>query len=146
MKISTRTRYGLRFLVYLAIQDRQRYVQLNEVAKHESISLKYLEQIIRLLRPSGILHSQRGAKGGYSLVKKPESITLEQIFTYLEGDLHPVNCLIPNKPGCPSLEDCSTIEMWREFETHIRSFLRSYTLEDLARRKVALEDQKSYVI
>ncbi len=146
MKFSTRTRYGLRFLVYLARQDRQRYVQLNEISEKEEISQKYLEQIIRLLRPSGILHSQRGARGGYALGRDSAEITLEEVFTYLEGDLRPINCLEPETPGCPKMAECSTIEMWKEFETHIRSFLKSHTLKDLASREVARGRVEMYYI
>jgi Rrf2 family protein len=132
MKYSTRTRYGLRFLVYLALQSRERYVQLSEVAEMESISHKYLEQIVRLLRPSGLLRSQRGARGGYALAREAEKISLEEVFTYLEGDLAPVDCPGGGTDGCERYDHCTTAAMWRALEEHIRSFLRSYTLEDLA--------------
>lgn len=134
MKFSTRTRYGLRFLVYLALQERTRFVQLSEVSGQEGISAKYLEQIVGLLRPSGILRSQRGARGGYALAREARHVNLEEIITFLEGDLRPIDCPGGGDVGCDRYGRCSTVEMWEELEEHLRAFLRSYTLEDLAER------------
>ena len=69
MRYSTRTRYGLRFLINLAGRPAGACVQLAEIAREEGVSVKYLEQIVRVLRPAGILRSARGAKGGYALAK-----------------------------------------------------------------------------
>jgi len=134
MKFSTRTRYGLRFLVYLTLQQGGRFVQLNEVAEAEGVSLKYLEHIVRQLKPAGFIHSRRGAKGGYALAVDPAKTNLEEVFSCLEGDLAPIDCLEGERPDCPRHWRCSTVELWRELEEHIRSFLRGYSLEDLAER------------
>ena len=76
MKFATRTRYGLRFLIRLASSPTDKLVQLGELAREENISPGYLEQIVRALRPLGILRSVRGAAGGYSLACKPEAVNL----------------------------------------------------------------------
>ena len=67
MKFSTRTRYGLRFLLRLAAQPDNSLLQLGQVAQEESISPGYLEQIVRALKPLGILRAVRGSGGGYAL-------------------------------------------------------------------------------
>jgi Rrf2 family protein len=146
MKFSTRTRYGLRFLVYLALQGGDRYVQLSEAAEREGISHKYLEQIVRLLRPAGLLRSQRGARGGYALAREPEQIDLEELFTYLEGDLAPIACPEVGDVECSRYEYCSTAELWGELETQIRSFLRARTLEDLAAKVRARQGTEMFYI
>ena len=64
MKFSTRTRYGLRFLLRLAAQPDNSLLQLGQVAQEESISPGYLEQIVRALKPLGILRAVRGSGGG----------------------------------------------------------------------------------
>lgn len=64
MRYSTRTRYGLRFLINLAARPEGTCVQLGEIAREEGVSVKYLEQIVRVLRPAGLLRSVRGARGG----------------------------------------------------------------------------------
>ncbi|MGC9312586.1 MAG: RrF2 family transcriptional regulator [Sediminispirochaetaceae bacterium] len=130
MKYSTRTRYGLRFLVYLAMYGRDRYVQLSEVERHEEISLRYLEQIIRMLKPTGILVSQRGKYGGYQLAKQPEEIVMADIVENLEGDLAPIACLGPNRE-CARHVDCPTLPMWKELQEVLLSYLRKKTLQDI---------------
>ena len=85
MRYSTRTRYGLRFLINLAGRPAGSCVQLAEIAREEGVSVKYLEQIVRVLRPAGILRSARGAKGGYALAKSPEAIRMDEVFERLKG-------------------------------------------------------------
>ena len=85
MRYSTRTRYGLRFLINLAGRPAGSCVQLAEIAREEGVSVKYLEQIVRVLRPAGILRSARGAKGGYALAKSPDAIRMDEVFERLEG-------------------------------------------------------------
>ena len=81
MRYSTRTRYGLRFLINLAGRPAGACVQLAEIAREEGVSVKYLEQIVRVLRPAGILRSARGAKGGYALAKSPDAIRMDDACT-----------------------------------------------------------------
>ena len=129
MKFSTRTRYGLRFLVRLAGSPPDRLLQLGELAREEGISPGYLEQIVRALKPLGILRSVRGATGGYALACAPASVTLEQVFLHLEGGIAPVACLATNT--CPREAICSTRSFWGALDEHIRKFLRGMTLQDL---------------
>ena len=129
MKFSTRTRYGLRFLVRLAASPPDRLLQLGELAREEGISPGYLEQIVRALKPLGILRSVRGATGGYALACAPDSVTLEQIFLHLEGGIAPVACLTSSK--CPREGICSTRAFWEALDDHMRLFLRGMTLQDL---------------
>lgn len=85
MRYSTRTRYGLRFLINLAGRPAGSCVQLAEIAREEGVSVKYLEQIVRVLRPAGILRSARGAKGGYALAKSPDAIRMDEVFDVWKG-------------------------------------------------------------
>lgn len=130
MKFSTRTRYGLRFLIRLANAPRNKLVQLGELARDEGISPGYMEQIVRILRPSGVLRSMRGATGGYALAKSAEEINLEELFVRLEGGISPVRCIAPGGK-CERMDKCSTRLFWAAMDEHMRAFLRSVTLQDL---------------
>lgn len=136
MKYSTRTRYGLRFLVYLGTEGGGRFVQLGEISEAEGISQKYLEQIVRLLKPAGILTSARGITGGYKLAMDPDEVTLERLFEVLEGDLAPISCLREDE-GCVRAKRCTTISMWEELEELVRGFLSARTLGQLVREAKA---------
>ena len=131
MAFSTRTRYGLRFLLCLATLPEGKRLQLNEIGKKENISSGYLQQIARALRPLNIMTAVRGTNGGYALNRRPEDINLEEVISFLEGDLSPVRCL--TEEHCPRKNKCSTVSFWKEYDEHVRSFLRSKTLRDLAR-------------
>jgi Rrf2 family protein len=131
MKFSTRTRYGLRFLVYLAMkQTGDDFIQLKQVADDERISMKYLEQIVRLLKRSGLLTVTRGAYGGYSLSRPPEEIGMREVFISLEGSLSPVGCM-DGKLECSKFGDCETFEVWRGLETAISDYLDTISLKKL---------------
>ncbi len=134
MRFSTRTRYGLRFLVYLASYPQGELVQLKNLALQEDISAGYLEQIIRSLKPLKILKSVRGASGGYRLAKDPKNITLEDIFMHLEGEIAPVSCILKKKDVCERYDCCSTRAFWEDLDGHLRSFLREMTLEDYVQK------------
>ncbi len=130
MRFSTRTRYGLRFLVHLASNPTGKLIQLKELAREENISAGYLEQIVRSLKPLGIMDSVRGAAGGYMLSKNPKEINLEDIFTHLEGDISPVACVNADLQACPRSDVCSTRSFWQDMDAHLRKFLQSMTLYD----------------
>lgn len=129
MKFSTRTRYGLRFLIRLAAQPEGKLLQLGQVAHEENISPGYLEQIVRALKPLGILRAVRGSGGGYALTRQPDEISVEDIFLHLEGEISPVACLTRNL--CQRAGTCVTRGFWRQLDEHIRMFLRSRTLADI---------------
>ncbi len=130
MKFSTRTRYGLRFLISLASSPQNRLIHLAELAKEEGISQGYLEHIVRSLKPLGIMRSTRGIGGGYALACDPQDINLEQVFLHLEGELSPVTCLTQSS-ACDRINACPTRPFWEQFDQHTRSFLRKMTLHDL---------------
>ncbi|HAR63500.1 MAG: hypothetical protein DKM50_09280 [Candidatus Margulisiibacteriota bacterium] len=130
MKVSTRTRYGLRFLINLGINYGKGTMQLKEIAEKEQISEKYLEQIVTVLKLSGVIKALRGAYGGYSLAKSPGQITVKELFEILEGGLAPIDCL-EDKENCSRYEECVINEFWLKLMDHMCAFLVSYTLEDL---------------
>ena len=83
MKLSTRTKYGIRAILELAKTDRRHPLQLGIIAKHQDISAKYLEQIMGLLKSAGLVSSIRGAKGGYILARHNISPTIKFIFVFV---------------------------------------------------------------
>lgn len=130
MRFSTRTRYGLRFLIRLASTQDLR-LQLGVVAKEEKISSGYLEQIVRALRPLKILKAVRGVGGGYQLCKSPADIRLDDVIQALEGGISPVSCLTSY---CPRQDICTTREFWEDMDRHLRGYLHSKALQDLVKK------------
>jgi Rrf2 family cysteine metabolism transcriptional repressor len=134
MKLSTRTRYGMRALMDLAIHGSEKPVQLKDIAKRQDISLSYLEHLVMPLISAGIVQSTRGAHGGMRLGRPAHQIRLVEIMEILEGPLAPVECLKDSK-SCPRSGACATQDVWNEMKEAIGNVLRMQTLHDLAERQ-----------
>ncbi len=132
MKISTRTRYGLRLLVYLAGENPDKLLQVKEIAKHESIPVKYLEQIIRPLKKAGMLKVVRGAKGGYFIGRRPENISVKEVFDVLENNSSLLDCL-QNKNTCERKNICSTFDFWNNFNNAVNEYLENVSIADIVK-------------
>ena len=131
MKLSTRIRYGLRLLIGFAVRYKEGFVQLNEVTKAEGISEKYAEQIVRILRTTGLLVSHRGSQGGYRLAYPPEKITVLNVIEALEGKFSITGCLKEN--NCNRISYCVARNVWRRLQDAIVLNLNSTTLAELAK-------------
>jgi Rrf2 family protein len=131
MKLSTRTRYGMRLMLELAHKYGKGPVFLKEIAKQEAISEKYLSLIIIPLKAAGFVHSTRGAYGGYTLAKAPSEINLKEVVDILEGDTSLVDC-IKDPFACPRVNTCASRDVWEIVSKKIAETLRSMTLETLA--------------
>lgn len=139
MKVSTKGRYALRLMIDLAEHDRGEFIPLKEISARQGVSVKYLEQIVGQLSRAGLLHSVRGAQGGYRLVKRPEEYTAGEILRVTEGGLAPIACLDETAAACPRTQECSTLDFWLGFADTINQYVDGTTLADLVedhRRKV----------
>lgn len=129
---STKGRYALRIMSDLATHPG--WVSLGDVSKRQSISRKYLEQVVSLLHRAKLVESARGKGGGYRLTRRPEEYTLGQILRAAEGSLAPVACLdCTNDEICPQVTTCLTVGMWRDLGAMTAEFLDSRTLADITR-------------
>ena len=138
MKLSTRTRYGIRAMLELAKNYKGGPLQIKIIAKEQDISVKYLEQLIAILRLRGFVRSRRGPRGGYMLAKKPQKVGLDEIFIALEGSVATVEC-VENENYCARATECVTKEVWTEIQDAIMGILGSVTLQDLVDRAIVKE-------
>lgn len=131
MKISTKGRYALRMLIDLAQHQTDGFIALKDIAERQSISKKYLEQIVPLLNNSGLLITNRGYQGGYRLAKKPSACTVGDILRLTEGSLAPVSCLeyVPNT--CTRQDICATLPIWQGLHKVVNDYLDSITLQNI---------------
>lgn len=88
MKLSKKSRYGLRSLIDLSINSKKEQVALNSIAERNEISPQYLEQVFASLKRAGIVKSVKGPQGGYRLNHDADQITVAQILEALEGSYH----------------------------------------------------------
>jgi Rrf2 family protein len=134
MRISTRSRYGIRLMIILAVNYNKGYTFLKDIAKEEEISEKYLSQIVILLRRAGLLIASRGIHGGYTLAIPPSEVTAKEIVEVLEGDLALLDCT-RDETICTRSNNCASQYLWAALSLKISEFLSSITLKDLVKMK-----------
>jgi Rrf2 family protein len=134
MKLSTRSRYGIRALIDIALNANDRPVLLRDVAHRQEISTMYLEHLITPLISAGIIRSTRGAKGGVWLARPIKDVKVSEIIQLLEGSMAPVEC-VDDINYCPRYESCVTREVWVDLKRAMTSVLDNITLEDLVERQ-----------
>lgn len=132
MMISTRGRYALRVMIYLAEHTGEGYIPMKEVAEKEGISLKYLERILPVLVKNGLVEGVHGKGGGYRLIRSPEHCAVGEILRLTEGDLAPVACLESDAAPCERSSACKTIKMWSEFYRLTNAYFDGITIANLA--------------
>ena len=130
MKLSTRTRYAVRAIIELAQNGNNKPLQLKIIAERQDISVKYLEQLMAVLRTAGFVRSVRGSKGGYMLAKAPDQIKLNEVVHQLEGPVTTVEC-VEDQDSCKRSADCAARYLWVQVEQAIEKVLQSVTLQDL---------------
>ena len=129
LKISTKSQYGLRAMVYLAKAfGKNKICSLKEIAKKEGIPQDYLEKIVSKLRKKKLVKAKKGVKGGYLLAKNPLKVTIGEILESLEGKPKLVKCI---EGFCQRSKICSAKFFWRKLNKSITSILKSVTLSDL---------------
>ena len=131
MKISTKGRYALRLMMDIAAHDKEGYVSLKDAAARKDNSEKYLEQIEGMLSKAGLLHSGRGAQGGYRLAKEPEAYTVGSILRLTEGNLAPVACLEGTENRFHRCGECATLDFWTGLYAVVNEYIDRFTLADL---------------
>ena len=145
MKLTTKSRYGVRAIFDIAYHAGKFPTQIKDISKRQRISPRYLEQIFQRLKKAGILGSKRGPKGGYFLLKDPKDITLYQIITCTEGPIELVFCVGEDEHGnkcrldmCDMGEQCVASPLWKEMGEQLAVIFRSTTIQDLCKRAEAI--------
>ena len=133
MRLSTKGRYGARFMLDLALHYGEGPVPLKDVAKRQQISEKYLWNFIGPLKTAGLINSVRGSRGGYTLAKPPAEINLKEVVHTIEGSLCLVDC-VDDPSVCERFRTCVTRDIWVEASDKLRNVLEAVTLRDMIKR------------
>jgi Rrf2 family protein len=134
MKISTKGRYGVRFLIDIAEQGPDTLTTLSEISLRQEISAAYLGQIAVSLKRAGFIRSIKGSSGGFVLAKLPSEIQLHDVLSTLEGDLTIVD------PPSPSAEEslyrqAIRMGLYQKIDVAVLQTLGSLTLEKILSKK-----------
>ena len=146
MRISSKGDYGLRALFDLAQRYGEGPIQSDDIATRQGIPVNYLNQLLITMRRAGLIESLRGPQGGHMLARSPDTITLLDALTALEGPLLPAepsrDDLNPTAPEDHDLID----EVWVGLRARLEGILAEITLDDLYQRKRQRSGNAMYYI
>jgi Rrf2 family protein len=143
MRISTKGRYSLEALLYMALLDKGEYASTRSIADDTGLSDGYLEQLFIPLRQAGIIQGVRGPKGGYIPGRPLSKISVGDILRAVEGSLEPVDCV--SSRACPVSKKCISRHTWSELYHEISDCVDSISLQDLVEAYEKM-DQLEYVL
>ncbi len=137
MKISTRIRYGLRALVYIAEQNRNfnKLVRIKEISEDQNISVQYLEQILYKLKKESIIEGKRGPNGGYKLIGDPKDISIYRLYEILDSEVRVVDCNENSESKTCVDDKCRSACLWSRLDNALTEILAGTTLDDLMKNK-----------
>jgi Rrf2 family protein len=136
MKLSKKGEYALRSLINLGIAQelKHKLVQVSELAENEQLPVKFLEQILQVMREAGIVESRRGKFGGYRLAKPANKILIGEVVRLIDGPLAPISCVSQTayEPcTCPDEAHCGLRMLMLDVRNAIADILDRYSLADV---------------
>ena len=138
MKLSTKGRYAMVALTDLALQPEDGLVTLGEIAKRQSISLAYLEQLFVKLRRAGLVESVRGPGGGYRLSRAPSAIRVSEILGAVDETVSALHTGSAASGGLSGSKAQSlTNRLWEGLSAHVYVFLHQTRLSDVIENELA---------
>jgi len=133
MRISKKTQYGLRAMVYLANPRLKNKISpLKKISQDEGIPFDFLEKIFSRLEKANLVKAKKGAQGGYFLAKVPEKIKIGEILEALNEEINLVRCF---RYFCPREKKCLTKNFWQKLNKFLISTLNSVKLSDLIKTR-----------
>jgi Rrf2 family protein len=127
MNFSKKAEYALRAVTAISRSAPGTVFSIQSLSHEEHIPLKFLEQILLVLRRGGLLHSKRGAGGGYQLARPPSQITLGSILELVDG---PLDILPEGKSTSPGLN-----AIFGQLRTDLRAWLAAVSVADVLQRE-----------
>src|SRR5947209_10778592 len=124
MRLSSKTDYGLRALMDLALHDSGLPVQSHDIATRQGIPESYLNQLLILLRRAGLIRSIRGPQGGHQLARTPHTITLADVVGALDGPPANERPAPGETRGTDGPTDAVVREAWEQVNTAMLGALR----------------------
>ena len=132
MKLTSRSEYALLALIYLARHYGDGFVPVHTIATAQSIPLKFLEQILLILKRSRYLQSSKGKGGGFQLARTPEAISLAEIIRLLDGALAPTESVSKYfYESTPIEKEDKLLVVFREVRDYVAEKMERTTLADV---------------
>jgi Rrf2 family iron-sulfur cluster assembly transcriptional regulator len=133
MRITTKGRYALKAILYLAKNHQDQPISIKSIAASEKISPEFLEQLFFKLKKSEVIASVRGPGGGFFITKDLSEITVQQVFEAVGETLDLTPCTTCNEDTdpCDATDDCLSYDVWKTAADHIRGYFGNLSLKKI---------------
>lgn len=137
--LSAKVEYAILALIELAgVWNQKKPITVSEIATRQPIPDRYLEHIFTMLRRGGLVQSQRGAKGGYILIREPWKVTVSDVINLVDGEAH--NGASNRQKGKETVASIScereiVRDIWQEAALASQEVLSRYTIQDLCEQR-----------
>jgi len=137
MRLTTKSRYGTRMVLDIAINGTEKPVPVSDIARRQNISFKYLEKLIGKLKHGDIIKSHRGPFGGHMLSRPPSEITVGELVRLLEDRGAITDCADTDSNNCSECNqagECMTQWVWIEASEAMFERLDNITIDFLLKK------------
>ncbi len=135
MKLTSKSHYAVLLMLHIAMLSDKKPVKLSDISSKQSIPMPYLEQLAAKLRQANLLHSTRGANGGYTLSKLVNKITVADIVLAVGEDIDVTKCKGHN--DCRDGLACLIHGLWSKLNSINLDFFSSITLAKLMEKDLS---------
>lgn len=135
LKLTKKTDYALMAINYMSYRKDPFVANTRNIAEIYNIPRELLAKILQTLAKVGIIDSQNGPKGGYTLLKEPSEITLGEVIRAIEGPIQIVRC-VEGETTCSQTEQCTIQSPLRKIERQIITFLDKITIDQIANETI----------
>ena len=132
MRLTQKSKYAVRALVELALNEGESPLGVAEIARRQRIPERFLEQILGELRRANILQSRRGAHGGYRFAMPTEEISVLDVVEILDGEVRPARCSAGGVCYIADAPLCATSKVWDEAREALEDVFSRYSIAQLA--------------
>ena len=144
MKVSRRVTYGIMAAVDLAMNATEIPIQARTIARRQAIPVRFLEQVLNSMKKAGLVDSLRGAQGGYMLLKEPSALSVADVLEALDGPVFHHAFQSQSVLGRRlTKQELLLGDVWEQVEVAEREVLGRITIEQLAGRQRAIEEQRN---
>ncbi len=131
MQITRQADYAVRAVYHLTKLGSESRAATSQIAEEQHIPPSFLAKIISQLSVAGLLHTSRGARGGVSLARNPEEISLLDVVEAIDGPILLNEC-VSDSGGCDFSDDCPMRPIWCEAQQDLVEKLQSTSFAKVA--------------
>lgn len=136
MQFTKAEEYGVLGVLYLAEKEKNSVIPLSEIAQTQDVPEKFLAKIFQNLTKTGLVRSHRGVRGGFTLSKDPDSVSVREVVEAIQGPYHLIKCLY-DRDCCDKYDFCPLRVVLQKAEAQLLEVFGNHTISDLNRWKAS---------